>query len=81
MQTLFISKKKKLTRKHSSSMGTTHFSASEEGGVCPTALDAEPPDADPLEAEPQSGDRPYPCEQNDRHVLKHYLAPNFVCGR
>ena len=22
-----------------------------------------------------------PCIQNDRQVLKYYLAPNFVCGR
>ena len=21
-----------------------------------------------------------PCEQNDTHLWKHYLAPNFVCG-
>ena len=49
-------------------------------GVCPTSLNTDPPaGCRPPDVDPLPGCRTPPGD--DRCLWKHYLAPNFVCGR
>ena len=69
------------TRMHSSRMRTTRFSGRLYHGWGRLCLPLSTTSLSPYPLSPHHRLSPQPPLGTDKHLWKHYLAPNFVCGR